>query len=202
MIGGPGSFSVAIKERAKFKEAIRTKLILEVADAQPQRPWSGPDALTSRSVHDRGAALARTLGPLAAGGHCFTSLRCARLGRARGLICPLSIRAARSGPCSRRGGRLFDVCPRVRCMANSGVTNSSAAIRPVAKAFTANSLPYVAISPGPTQGRADQRPTAACCGRDNAAISATSFLMIASPNELKFCATITKAPGPPMTLSR
>ena len=35
VIGGPGSFSVAIKERAKFKEAIRTKLILEVADAQP-----------------------------------------------------------------------------------------------------------------------------------------------------------------------
>jgi hypothetical protein len=32
VIGGPGSFVVPIKERAKFKEAIRTKLVLEVAD--------------------------------------------------------------------------------------------------------------------------------------------------------------------------
>ncbi len=31
VIGGPGSFVVAIKDRDKFKEAIRTKLILEVA---------------------------------------------------------------------------------------------------------------------------------------------------------------------------
>ena len=31
MIGGPGSFVVEIKDRDKFKEAIRTKLILEVA---------------------------------------------------------------------------------------------------------------------------------------------------------------------------
>jgi len=35
VIGGPGSFVVPIKERAKFKEAIRTKLILEVANLQP-----------------------------------------------------------------------------------------------------------------------------------------------------------------------
>jgi hypothetical protein len=33
VIGGPGSFMVAIKERARFKEAIRTKLIMEVADS-------------------------------------------------------------------------------------------------------------------------------------------------------------------------
>jgi hypothetical protein len=32
VIGGPGAFVVPIKERAKFKEAIRTKLILEVAN--------------------------------------------------------------------------------------------------------------------------------------------------------------------------
>ncbi|WFU85353.1 DUF1194 domain-containing protein [Bradyrhizobium sp. CIAT3101] len=32
VIGGPGSFVVAIKDRDKFKEAIRTKLLLEVAD--------------------------------------------------------------------------------------------------------------------------------------------------------------------------
>jgi hypothetical protein len=35
VIGGPGAFSLAVQERAKFKEAIRTKLIMEVADAQP-----------------------------------------------------------------------------------------------------------------------------------------------------------------------
>lgn len=35
VIGGAGSFVVPIKERAKFKEAIRTKLILEVAGLQP-----------------------------------------------------------------------------------------------------------------------------------------------------------------------
>ena len=31
VIGGPGSFVVTIKDREKFKEAIRTKLLLEVA---------------------------------------------------------------------------------------------------------------------------------------------------------------------------
>ena len=31
VIGGPGSFVVSIKDRDKFKEAIRTKLLLEVA---------------------------------------------------------------------------------------------------------------------------------------------------------------------------
>jgi hypothetical protein len=36
VIGGPGSFVVAIKDRDKFKEAIRTKLILEVADRTPE----------------------------------------------------------------------------------------------------------------------------------------------------------------------
>jgi Protein of unknown function (DUF1194) len=37
VIGGPGSFVVAIKDRDKFKEAIRTKLILEVAGRTPER---------------------------------------------------------------------------------------------------------------------------------------------------------------------
>jgi hypothetical protein len=36
VIGGPGSFVVAIKDRDKFKEAIRTKLILEVAGGTPE----------------------------------------------------------------------------------------------------------------------------------------------------------------------
>jgi hypothetical protein len=35
--GGPGSFVVSIKDRDKFKEAIRTKLILEVAGRTPER---------------------------------------------------------------------------------------------------------------------------------------------------------------------
>lgn len=34
--GGPGSFVVTIKEREKFKEAIRTKLLLEVAGRTPR----------------------------------------------------------------------------------------------------------------------------------------------------------------------
>ena len=37
VIGGPGSFVVAIKDREKFKEAIRTKLLLEVAGNTPER---------------------------------------------------------------------------------------------------------------------------------------------------------------------
>ena len=31
VIGGPGSFVIAIKERGQFKEATRTKLVLEIA---------------------------------------------------------------------------------------------------------------------------------------------------------------------------
>lgn len=37
VIGGPGSFVVTIKEREKFKEAIRTKLLMEVAGRMPER---------------------------------------------------------------------------------------------------------------------------------------------------------------------
>jgi hypothetical protein len=37
VIGGPGSFVVSIKDREKFKEAIRTKLLLEVAGSTPER---------------------------------------------------------------------------------------------------------------------------------------------------------------------
>jgi Protein of unknown function (DUF1194) len=37
VIGGPGSFVVSIKDREKFKEAIRTKLLLEVAGKQPEQ---------------------------------------------------------------------------------------------------------------------------------------------------------------------
>jgi len=37
VIGGPGSFVISIKDRDKFKEAIRTKLLLEVAGTTPER---------------------------------------------------------------------------------------------------------------------------------------------------------------------
>ena len=37
VIGGAGSFVIPIKERGKFKEAIRTKLVLEVAGREPER---------------------------------------------------------------------------------------------------------------------------------------------------------------------
>ncbi len=37
VIGGPGSFVVPIKNRDKFREAIRTKLVMEVAGRMPER---------------------------------------------------------------------------------------------------------------------------------------------------------------------
>ena len=38
VIGGPGSFVVSIRNRDEFREAIRTKLVLEVAGRTPERP--------------------------------------------------------------------------------------------------------------------------------------------------------------------
>jgi hypothetical protein len=38
VVGGPGSFVIAIKDRDKFKEAIRTKLLMEVAGRTPEHP--------------------------------------------------------------------------------------------------------------------------------------------------------------------
>jgi hypothetical protein len=37
VIGGPGSFVLSIKDREKFKEAIRTKLLMEVAGRMPEK---------------------------------------------------------------------------------------------------------------------------------------------------------------------
>jgi hypothetical protein len=37
VIGGPGSFMIAIMEREQFKEATRTKLVLEIAGRTPER---------------------------------------------------------------------------------------------------------------------------------------------------------------------
>ena len=36
VIGGPGAFVIPIREREKFKEAIRTKLVLEIAGRTPE----------------------------------------------------------------------------------------------------------------------------------------------------------------------
>ena len=36
VIGGPGAFSITIKDRERFREAIRTKLVLEVAGLTPE----------------------------------------------------------------------------------------------------------------------------------------------------------------------
>jgi hypothetical protein len=36
VIGGPGSFVISIKNKAQFQEAIRTKLVMEVADLAPR----------------------------------------------------------------------------------------------------------------------------------------------------------------------
>src|SRR5689334_12544610 len=47
VIGGPGSFVVTIKDRDKFKEAIRTKLLMEVAGRQPPG-WVVPAAAQNR----------------------------------------------------------------------------------------------------------------------------------------------------------
>ena len=37
VIGGPGAFVIPIRERAQFKEATRTKLVLEIAGREPER---------------------------------------------------------------------------------------------------------------------------------------------------------------------
>jgi hypothetical protein len=36
VIGGPGAFVIPIKERTKFKEATRIKLLLEIASRPPE----------------------------------------------------------------------------------------------------------------------------------------------------------------------
>jgi hypothetical protein len=48
VIGGPGSFVVPIREREQFKEAIRTKLVLEIAGRTPDRRVLPAQARTPR----------------------------------------------------------------------------------------------------------------------------------------------------------
>ena len=62
VIGGPGSFVVTIKERDKFKEAIRTKLLLEVAGRTPDRPVIPAAGKDRGSLHDRRKDLAGPVG--------------------------------------------------------------------------------------------------------------------------------------------
>ena len=66
VIGGPGSFVVTIKDRDKFKEAIRTKLVLEIAGRTPERPIvpvAAPGA--AGELHDRREDLAGQVGEVA-----------------------------------------------------------------------------------------------------------------------------------------
>jgi Protein of unknown function (DUF1194) len=56
VIGGPGSFVVSIKDRDKFKEAIRTKLLLEVAGRTPERrivPVAGQEPRVSCMIGEK-----------------------------------------------------------------------------------------------------------------------------------------------------
>src|SRR5437016_5439656 len=48
VIGGPGAFVIAIQERAQFKEAIRTKLVLEIAGRTPEHRIVPAQARTPR----------------------------------------------------------------------------------------------------------------------------------------------------------
>ena len=48
VIGGPGSFVIAIQERDQFKEATRTKLVLEIAGRTPKQRVIPAQARTPR----------------------------------------------------------------------------------------------------------------------------------------------------------
>ena len=56
VIGGPGSFVVSIKDRDKFKDAIRSKLLLEVAGRTPERrvvPVAGKEPRVSCMIGEK-----------------------------------------------------------------------------------------------------------------------------------------------------
>ncbi len=56
VVGGPGSFVVTIKDRDKFREAIRTKMVLEVAEQLPERwvvPVAGREPRVSCSIGEK-----------------------------------------------------------------------------------------------------------------------------------------------------
>ena len=65
VIGGPGAFVIAVRERAQFKEAIRTKLVLEVAGRIARcarHPRAGEGA--AHLLHHRRADVAGPMGKL------------------------------------------------------------------------------------------------------------------------------------------
>ena len=65
VIGGPGAFVIPIRERDQFKEATRTKLVLEIAGRSPERrvvPVQGKRA--AGVLHHRRADVAGALGKL------------------------------------------------------------------------------------------------------------------------------------------
>jgi hypothetical protein len=56
VIGGPGAFVIPIRERGQFKEAIRTKLVLEIAGRTPERrivPASSAQPRVSCTIGER-----------------------------------------------------------------------------------------------------------------------------------------------------
>ncbi|MFB9264484.1 DUF1194 domain-containing protein [Bradyrhizobium erythrophlei] len=56
VVGGPGSFVVSIKDRDQFKEAIRTKLLLEVAGRTPEHrvvPVAGTEPRVSCTIGEK-----------------------------------------------------------------------------------------------------------------------------------------------------
>ena len=65
VIGGPGAFVIPIRERDQFKEAIRTKLVLEIAGRTPAAArHAGAGAHAAHLLHHRRADVARPLGEL------------------------------------------------------------------------------------------------------------------------------------------
>ena len=62
VIGGPGAFVVPIREREKFKEAARTKLVLEIAGGAGRARGAGGRRGAAHIVHHRRAHVAATLG--------------------------------------------------------------------------------------------------------------------------------------------
>ena len=69
VIGGPGAFVIPIREREQFKEATRTKLVLEIAGRTPERRVVPAQARAPRDLlHHRRADVAGALGKLDAQG--------------------------------------------------------------------------------------------------------------------------------------
>ena len=93
VIGGPGSFVIPIQEREKFKEATRTKLVLEIAGRQPA--GARDPGVGGRAAHllpDRRAHVAISLGRTG-----FQLRRRVRLTRFSGQTSPPVQRASNSG---------------------------------------------------------------------------------------------------------